>query len=37
MLGLLVSVRTPYEPLQPSLPLLPGFVRRVLAAWFRRH
>jgi hypothetical protein len=37
MLGLLVPVRTQYEPLQPSLPLLPGFLRRALATLFRRR
>jgi hypothetical protein len=37
MLGLLVPVRTQYEPLQPSMPLLPGYVRDFLAALFRRH
>lgn len=36
MLGLLVSVRAPFEPLQPSPPFLPG-VMRAFAAWFRRH
>jgi len=36
MLGLLVSVRAPYEPLQPSPPFLPGFLRRALASLFRR-
>jgi hypothetical protein len=37
MLGLLVPNRAPFEPLQPSPPLLPGFVRRALEALFRRH
>ncbi len=36
MLGLLVSNRAPFEPLQPSAPILPRFVRRALQALFRR-
>jgi hypothetical protein len=36
MLGLLVSVRAPFEPLQPSPPFLPGFVRALMTL-FRRH
>ena len=36
MLGLLVPVRTQYEPLQPSMPLVPGYMRHALAAFFRR-
>ena len=37
MLGLLVHNRGPFEPLQPSPPLLPGFMRRALRALFGRH
>lgn len=37
MMGLLVRQPAQHEPLQPSMPVLPGFVRRALAALFRRH
>ena len=37
MLGLLVPVRAQYEPLQPSMPLIPGYVRHALAMLFRRR
>jgi hypothetical protein len=37
MMGLLVPNPGPFEPRQPSPPLLPAFVRRVLMAWFGRR
>jgi len=37
MMGLLVPNRRAYEELHPSAPLLPAFMRRALAALFRRH
>jgi hypothetical protein len=37
MLGLLVPNRSADEPLPPSTPILPAFMRRALAALFRRH
>ena len=37
MLGLLVSNRAQFEPLQPSMPMLPGFVRRAWSALFGRR
>lgn len=37
MLGLLVTNRVAGEPLQPSTPLLPAFLRHFLATLLRRH
>ena len=37
MLGLLVSNRAPFEPLQAGAPVPPGFVRRALMALFRKR
>jgi len=37
MMGLLVPNRSLYEPQPPTAPLLPGFMRRALAAIFRKH
>jgi hypothetical protein len=37
MLGLLVTKHAFGEPLQPNAPLLPAFLRRALAALFRRR
>ncbi len=37
MMGLLVPNRAQHEPLQPSAPVLPAFLRRAIAALFRKH
>jgi hypothetical protein len=37
MMGLLVPNRAAYEQLSPTTPILPAFMRRALAALFRRH
>ncbi len=37
MMGLLVRQVAQYEPLQPSGPVLPGFVRRAWMALFGRR
>jgi hypothetical protein len=37
MMGLLVQNRVFSERQPPASPILPGFVRRVLAALFRHH
>jgi hypothetical protein len=37
MMGLLVRQQAQHEPLQPSVPVLRGFVRRAFAVLFRWH
>lgn len=36
MMGLLVPSRTEAQTLRPPQPLLPAFIRRAIAALFRR-
>ncbi len=36
MMGLLVPIRTPYEPPHPLAPILPAFLRRALKSLFKR-
>jgi hypothetical protein len=37
MMGLLVTSRAQIDEQQMRLPILPAFVRRALAAFFRKH